>query len=474
MKEIYTDYKQKLMSADEAVSHVKSGDRIFYSEFILIPESLDEALAKRIHELHDIDLRCVCTSRIPKIVEADPKRKHVIMNDWHLSTAGRRLHDEDLCNYIPFSYHQGPRTIRKYLDFDVAFITTTEMDKNGYFNYGLCNSLTGAVLDKTKKIIIEVNKNVPYCYGGNKESIHISKVDFIVEGKNPPLMEAKSAAPKEIDRRIAEHIMKEIEDGSCIQLGIGGLPNLIGQMIAESDLKDLGIHTEMMCDSVVDLYNAGKVTGRLKSSDKGKIVYTFAMGTKKLYDFLDHNPTCSSYPASITNDPRIISFNSKVVAINNAIEVDLYGQVCSESSGIHQKTGTGGQLDFIFGAFQSKGGKGIISLSSTYTDKEGKLHSRIVPTVEPGSIVTVPRSMVQYVTTEYGMVQLKGKSTWERAEALISIAHPDFREELIKQAKQMKIWVKNEKIVHPDFRNKLVKQAQQMNISVLNGKQDAC
>jgi acyl-CoA hydrolase len=323
------------------------------------------------------------------------------------------------------------------------------MDKNGYFNYGLCNSVTGAVLDKTKKIIVEVNKNVPYCYGGNKESIHVSKVDYIVEGKNPPLMEVKSVAPKEVDRRIAEHIMKEIEDGSCIQLGIGGLPNLIGQMIAESDLKDLGIHTEMMCDSVVDLYNAGKVTGRLKSADKGKIVYTFAMGTKKLYDFLDHNPTCSSYPVSITNDPRIISFNSKVIAINNAIEVDLYGQVCSESSGIHQKTGTGGQLDFIFGAFQSQGGKGIISLSSTYTDKEGKLHSRIVPTVEPGSIVTVPRSIVQYVTTEYGMIQLKGKSTWERAEALISIAHPDFREELIKQAQRMKIWI-------------------------MNGKQDAC
>lgn len=441
MKDVYADYKEKLISADEAASYVKSGDKIFYGEFILIPESLDEALAKRIPQLKKIDLRCVCSARVPKIVEADPKREHVIMNDWHLSTAGRRLHDENLCNYIPFSYHQGPRTVRKYIDFDVAFITVAEMDKNGYFNYGLCNSITGAVLDKSKKIVVEVNKNVPYCYGGNKESIHISKVDYIVEGKNPPLMEVKPVPPQDVDRRIAEHIMKEIQDGSCIQLGIGGLPNLIGQMIAESDLKDLGIHTEMMCDSVVDLYNAGKITGRMKSADKCKIVYTFAMGTKKLYDFLDHNPTCSSYPVDITNNPIIISYNNKVVAINNAIEVDLYGQVCSESCGIHQKTGTGGQLDFIFGAFQSKGGKGIISLSSTYKDKEGRLHSRIVPTVEPGSIVTVPRSIVQYVTTEYGMVQLKGKSTWERAEALISIAHPDFREELIGQAQKMKIWI---------------------------------
>ncbi len=441
--DVHADYKNKLVSAEEAASYVKSGDRIFYSEFILIPESLDEALSKRIHQLKDIDLRSLCTARVPKVVEADPKREHVIMNDWHFATASRRLHDIDLCNYIPLSYHQGPRTIRKYIGFDVAFITAAEMDKNGYFNYGLCNSLTGAALDKTKKIIVEVNKNVPYCYGGNKESIHISKVDYIVEGKNPPLMEIKPAAPKEVDRRIAEIIMKEIEDGSCLQLGIGGLPNLIGQMIAESDLKDLGIHTEMLCDSFVDLYHAGKISGKKKSADKCKMVYTFAMGTKKLYDFLDHNPTCSSYPVDITNDPRIISFNSKVIAINNAIEVDLYGQVCSESAGINHKSGTGGQLDFIFGAFQSKGGKGIISLSSTFKDKEGKLHSRIVPFVEPGSIVTVPRSIVQYVATEYGIVQLKGKSTWERAEALISIAHPDFREELIRQAEKMRIWIKN-------------------------------
>jgi len=442
MKDVQTEYNEKLISAEEAVSYVKSGDRISYSEFILLPLSLDEALAGRIPQLKNIDLRCVCTARVPKIVEADPKREHVIMNDWHLSTAGRRLHDQNLCNYIPFSYHQGPRIIRKYIDYDVAFIAVAEMDKNGYFNYGLCNSMTSAVLDKAKKIIVEVNKSIPYCYGGNNESIHISKVDFIVEGNNPPLIEIPPAAPKDTDRRIAEQIMKQIQDGSCIQLGIGGLPNLIGQMISESDLKDLGIHTEMMCDSVVDLYNQGKVTGRLKSFDRGKIVYTFAMGSKKLYDFLDHNPTCSSYPVNITNDPRMIAMNNKVVAINNAIEVDLYGQVCSESSGIDQKTGTGGQLDFIFGAFMSRGGKGIISLSSTFKDKDGKLHSRIVPTIDPGSIVTVPRSIVQYVTTEYGMVQLKGKSTWERAEALISIAHPDFREELIREADKMRIWIR--------------------------------
>jgi butyryl-CoA:acetate CoA-transferase len=446
MKEVYAEYKEKLISADEAVSFVKSNDKIFYSEFVLFPETLDEALAKRVHQLKNIDLRSVCFSRVPKIVEADPKREHVIMNDWHFGTISRRLHDMNMCNYIPLSYHQGPRTIRKYREFDVAFITVAEMDKNGYFNYGLCNSLTGAVLSKAKRIIVEVNKSVPYCYGGNRESIHISKIDHIAEGKNTPLAEVKPVAPKEVDRRIAEHIMKEIEDGACLQLGIGGLPNLIGQMIAESDLKDLGIHTEMLVDSCVDLYNAGRITGRKKTVDHFKMAYTFAMGTKKLYDFLDRNPTCASYPVNYINDPRMISLNNKVVAINNAIEVDLFGQVCSESVGAEQKTGTGGQLDFIFGAFQSKGGKGIISLSSTYKDKDGQLRTRIVPSVAPGSIVTVPRSIVQYVATEYGVVQLKGKSTWERAEALISIAHPQFRDELISQADKMKIWIKGNRV----------------------------
>jgi butyryl-CoA:acetate CoA-transferase len=443
MKDVFAEYKEKLITADEAVSFVKSGDKIFYGEFVMFPEVLDEALAKRIHQLKNIDIRGVCFSRVPKIVEADPGREHVIMNDWHFGTVSRRLHDANLCNYIPLCYHQGPRTIRKYRDFDVAFVLVAEMDRNGYFNYGLANSLTSAVLSKAKKIIIEVNKNVPYCFGGNRESIHISRVDYIVESNQTPLAEVKPGQPREVDRRIAEHIMKEIEDGACLQLGIGGLPNLIGRMIAESDLKDLGVHTEMLVDSFVDLYNAGRVTGRKKSVDHLKMAYTFAMGTKKLYDFLDHNPTCASYPVSYINDPRMIAFNNKVVAINNAIEVDLYGQVCSESVGDSQKSGTGGQLDFIFGAFMSKGGKGIISLSSTYTDKDGNLQSRIVPTVEPGSIVTVPRSIVQYVATEFGVVQLKGKSTWERAEALISIAHPDFQEELIRQADQMKIWVKH-------------------------------
>jgi butyryl-CoA:acetate CoA-transferase len=440
------EYSRKLITAGEAAALVKSGDHVFYGEFALFPEACDEALAARAPELQGVDVRSVCYTQIPRIVEADPERRHFILNDYHFGGVSRRLHDHNLCNYIPTAYHQAPRFIRKYTDFDVAFITAGSMDPRGYFNYGLANSLTGAAISKSKKLVVEINENVPYCLGGNQESIHISRVDHVVEGKNKPLVQVPLQDPSELNRRIADLILKEIEDGATLQLGIGGLPNVIGQLIADSDLKDLGIHTEMLVDSCVDLYNSGRITGARKFIDKYKMTYTFAMGTQKLYDFLHHNPTCASYPVNYVNDPRVIAVNGGMVAVNNAIEVDLFGQVCSESAGVSHKSGTGGQLDFISGAFQSKGGKGIISLASTFRDRGGTLHSRIVPTLQPGSIVTVPRSIVQYVCTEYGMVQLKSKSTWERAELLIGIAHPDFRDELVKRADEMKIWVRSNRI----------------------------
>lgn len=433
-------YKEKLRTADEVVSLIKSGDRIFFSEFILYPEAIDEALAKRAKELKDVIIEAVTITRVPHFIKADPKREHFIYLDWHLSGVGRKLYEQGLCNYVPFTYHQGPRVVRKYKDYDYVIVNACPMDSRGYFNFGLCNSITSAVITKARKVIVEVNENQPHCLGGNQESVHISRVDYVVQGKNCPMQEIPPATPTEIDFRIAEHIMPEIEDGCCLQLGIGGLPNVIGKLIADSKLQDLGIHTEMLVDSMVDLYEGGKLTGNFKTIDRFKMVYTFAMGTKKLYEFLDNNPACASYPVNYTNDPRAIAINSRVIAINNAIEVDLFGQVCSESSGVRQITGTGGQLDFIFGAFNSKGGKGIIALSSTYKEKDGTAKTRIVPTLTPGAIVTVPRSITQFVSTEYGMVQLKGLSTWDRAKALISIAHPDFRDELTRQAHEMKIW----------------------------------
>jgi len=434
------EYNNKLTSADEAVKSIKSGDKIYYSEFVLFPEALDEALSKRRDGLENVNIETTCFTKVPKLIEVDPERKHFVLNDWHFGGTSRNLHKKDLCNYIPMTYHQSPRIIRKYKHYDAVFISVGKMDSRGYFNFGISNSFASAVIDKAKKIIVEINENIPQCFGGNQESIHISRVDHIVEGKMIPLPEVPALEPSEVDIKIAENIMDEIEDGSCLQLGIGGLPNVIGKLIADSDLKDLGVHTEMLVDSYVDLYTQGKITGSRKNIDKYKMAYTFAMGTNKLYDFLDSNPTCASYPVNYINDPRIIALNDKVVAVNNAVQVDLFSQVCSESAGTRQISGTGGQLDFIFGAFGSKGGKGIIGLSSTFTDKEGKKHSRIVPTLNTGSIVTLPRSLVQYIATEFGIVQLKGKSTMERAKALIGISHPDFRDDLIKQAKEMKIW----------------------------------
>jgi acyl-CoA hydrolase len=234
--------------------------------------------------------------------------------------------------------------------------------------------------------------------------------------------------------------MKLIEDGSVIQLGIGGMPNAVGAMLAQSDLKDLGCHTEVLVDSYVDMYEAGVMTGRRKAFDRGRMVYTFALGSQRLYDFLHMNRAAASCSVDYTNDLNIASAHDKLVSVNNAIEIDLYGQVCSESSGTRHITGTGGQLDFINSAFKSKGGKGIVCLSSLKESKKGEKISRIVPTLTPGGIVTVPRTMVHYVITEYGAVDLKGKSTYERAELLISIAHPDTRDELIKAAQQQGIW----------------------------------
>ncbi len=435
-----TRYQEKLRTAAEVAQMIKSGDEIFFSEFVLRPELIDEALALRVEELTNVKLDGVCICKIPKFIEADPQRKHFIYSDWHFSGVSRKLYRQGLCSYIPFTYHQGPRVIRKYKNYDYVFVSARPMDSQGYFNFGMCNSLTSAAITKAKKVIVEINENMPHCLGGNQESVHLSRVDYIVQGNNSPILEIPPATPSEIDIQIAGHIMKEIENGACLQLGIGGLPNVIGNMLADSDLSDLGIHTEMLVDSMVDLYNAGKITGNKKTTDRFKMVYTFAMGTKKLYEFLDNNPACASYPVNYTNDPRAIAVNSKVMAINNAVEVDLFSQVCSESSGTAQISGTGGQFDFIFGAFNSRGGKGIIALSSTFKDKKGDVHSRIVPTLRPGSIVTVPRSCVQYVATEFGIVQLKGKSTWQRAQALIGIAHPMFRDELTAQAREMKIW----------------------------------
>ena len=268
---------------------------------------------------------------------------------------------------------------------------------------------------------------------------------MIVGGNNAPMPQMGSVPATDIDRKVAELIVSEIPNGACLQLGIGGMPNTVGALIADSDLKDLGVHTEMYVDAFVDIANAGKITGRCKTIDRGRQTYAFAAGTQKLYDYLNDNPQCSSVPVDYTNDVRVIAQIDNFISINNAVDIDLYGQVNAESAGIKQISGTGGQLDFVMGAYLSNGGKSFICLSSTFKQKDGTVASRIRPTLSDGSIVTDPRSATQYVVTEYGMINPKGKSSWERAEALISIAHPDFREQLIADAEKMHIWKRSNK-----------------------------
>ncbi|HHV15368.1 MAG TPA: butyryl-CoA:acetate CoA-transferase [Gelria sp.] len=443
---LLNQYQEKLVTADDAVKIVKSGDWIQYGEFAMQPKELDVALARRVNELEDVKIRCITMTMIPEVVKVDPERKHFHLNDWHFSAFSRAMHDKDLCSYIPFAYHESRKLTEEFVDIDVAFVLTTPMDANGYFNLGTSNSITPYVVEKAKKVVVEVNTSVPVCLGSLGESIHISQVDYVVESvKNEKMPILETPPPTDIDRKIAVRVMEMMEDGCCLQLGIGAMPNVVGAMIADSDLKDLGVHTEMLVDSFVDMHESGRITGKMKTIDKGKMVYTFAMGTDKLYNFMHNNPVCASYPVHYTNDPFVISRNDKVFGINNAIEVDLYSQVASESSGFRQISGTGGQMDFIYGAFRSKGGKGLICMSSTATLKDGSVVSRIRPTLSPGTIVTVPRTLNHYVVTEYGVATMKGRTVWQRAEELINIAHPDFRDELIKEADKMHLWRKTNK-----------------------------
>lgn len=435
-----------MVTADEAVKAVKSGDWVAYSHFVTTPRVLDEALARRKDELSDVKLRGVCSLYPVHVALADPEQKHFIYNSGFFSGVDRKLQDDGMSFHIPGLYAESPVNIRlgNSPAINVAMLVTTPMDENGFFNFSLSNSYERALCEKAQTVIVEVNRNAPRCLGGDQECVHISEVDYIVEGRNDPLFEIPVHPPTEVDKKIAALIVEEIEDGACLQLGIGGMPNTIGQMLADSDLKDLGVHSEMLCGSFVDLYEKGIITGARKTIDRFKMVFSFALGDARLYEFVNNNPACAIYPVDYTNSAENIAKNDKQISINNAIEIDLYGQVSSESVGSRQISGTGGQFDFTYGAFRSKGGKAFICLSSSRKVRDKQI-SRIVPTITPGSTVTVPRSVVHYVATEYGKANLKGKPTWQRAEMLIEIAHPDYRDDLIREAEKMKIWTRTNK-----------------------------
>ena len=439
-------YQQKLTTAEEAVKVVKSGDWVDYGWCTNHPIALDKALAARKDELRDVKVRGGVTMWMPEIAKAEDAGEHFTWNSWHCSGIDRKIMTKGMGFFSPMRYSELPRFYRENLTVDVAMLQVTPMDSHGNFSFALAASHLADMLEKAKVIILEVNKNMPWVYGLTGCEINIKDVDYVVEGDNPEVAQLGGGGePTAVDKAVAELIVPQIPNGACLQLGIGGMPNTIGAMIAQSDLKDLGVHTEIYVDGFVDMAMAGKLTGKNKALDKGRQVYAFAAGSKKLYDYVDRNPDVMAAPVDYTNDVRVLAQLDNFISINNAIDMDLFGQVNAESAGLKHISGTGGQLDFVMGAYLSKGGKSFICMSSTVTGKDGTVKSRIVPTLTPGSICTDPRSCVHYIVTEYGMVNLKGLSTWERAEALISIAHPDFREQLIQDAEKMHIWRRSNK-----------------------------
>lgn len=442
-----TQYSQKQTTAEEAVKAVNSGDWVDFGWCVTTPVALDEAMAKRLPELTDVNFRGGILMWTPQIFQIDNPAEHMTWNSWHMGGIERKAISQGFAYYAPIRYSELPRYYRESkTPSKVAMFQVAPMDEHGFFNFGPSASHMAACCEMADTIIVEVNQNMPRCLGGFEESIHISQVDMIVEGNHPAIASMGAAAPAtEVDQAVAKYIVNEITDGACLQLGIGGMPNAVGSLIAQSDLKDLGVHTEMYVDAFVDIAKAGKITGARKAIDKGRQVYAFGAGTQKLYDYLNENPECMSAPVNYTNDIRSISSLDNFMSINNAVDIDLYGQINAESAGTKQISGAGGQLDFVLGAYLSKGGKSFICMSSTFTTKDGTVNSRIRPTLANGSIVTDTRANVHYFVTEYGIVNLKGLSAWQKAEAIISVAHPDFRDELIAEAEKMKIWKNSNK-----------------------------
>lgn len=440
------EYKRKLKTPEEAVKLVKDGDWVDYSVGIGLPVLLDAALAKRKDELRDIKIRGSLAMQPIQAVEQDRERRTFTYNSWHCSGYERKLCDEGLCNYIPMIFRNMASYYRRYLTVNVAMISVAPMDSKGFFNFSMVNCTTRAILDAADLIILEVNEHMPHVYGGQEDCIHISEVDVVVEGEHKPLAQLPVPPATEIDEKIASLLLPHIPDGATIQLGIGGMPNSVGKLMAESDLKDLGMHTELLSDGFVDLYEAGKLTNSRKTLHRGKGVFGIALGSQRLYDWVGENQGLLSFPMDYVNQPSVMAQMENMISINNCIAIDLYGQVSSESAGTRHISGTGGQLDFSTGAYDAPGGKGFICMTSSYRDKAGNLKSRILPKFTEGDIITTPRTQAFYIVTEYGIVNLAGRSTWERAELLISLAHPDFRDELIAAADKQKIWRSSNRI----------------------------
>ncbi len=441
-------YQEKLITAEQAAEMVHNNNRIHFGLGLGTVKDIDKALAKRADELWNVEIiSTVGVRNAPfETYLATDDNKKVRFSSAHFSSFDREMCKAGRCWYIPMMFNELP-VYWQHNDsgLDIAFFQVAPMDEHGNFNIGPQVADMWGVLKSAKMRIVEVNQNMPIAHGYQTQ-INLYGVDYVVEGSNTPLTEMPEKPPTEIDKIIAGHVVKNVKSHCTVQLGIGSLPNYIGKMIAESDIRNVEGHTEMMTDAYRYLFEAGKLTGN-KPVDRGKLVYTFAGGSKALYDFIDDNPICCSAPVNYVNNFSTISRIPNFISVTRCMGVDLYGQATAESYGLLQISGTGGQLDFVMGAFASPGGHSFLCTPSTRTDAEGNVYSLISPVLKEGTIVTIPRMCTDYIVTEYGAVSLKGKSTWERAELLVSIAHPDFRDNLIKEAEKMGIWKKTSKIV---------------------------
>ena len=431
------ELKRKKISAEEAAAKVKSGDWLEYGFGLGQPDAFDRALAERIAKLERVKIRGCLAMRPRAAVEADPESRHLVYLSWYFSGLERKMHDRGLACHTPMNFGEAPDNYRRFIEVDLAVLKTAPIDEHGFFNFGPSVTYHKAITEKAKTLIVETDESMPYVYG-IENAVHLSDVDGVIEAPASEMPELRNPPASAVDQKVAELIAPEIPSGGCIQIGIGAMPNAVCELLAGSPITDLGVHTEMFVDSIVSLYEAGKVTGAHKATNRYQMAYTFAAGSKRMYDFLNHNSACFAGPVDYTNLPHRIMQNDNVISICNAAQIDLTGQACSESAGIRQISGTGGQLQFVRGSYASRGGKSFICLASTY-EREGRRASRIVARIDDSNIVTTPRTDVMYVVTEYGMVNLKGKSVPERARALISIAHPEFREALERTAREYRL-----------------------------------
>ncbi len=431
-------YKQKLCTADECAKLVQDGDGITAPLGNGQPEAFMNAVAKRVraNELRDIYYTAGIDAKWLDILSPDIQDR-MTLNSSFVGIAVRHGVHNGTYTYMSNRLGQATRIIADlvpYVNKSVVTAVVSPMDKHGYFSSGSHADLSWGAWrsGNFRDLILEVNENMPHTYGNNH--YHISEVTALNE-YNCPLVELPNIPITKEDEIIGQLIADRVPDGACIQIGIGGMPNAVAKYL--SDKKDLGVHSEMLTDSMVDLFESGVITCAKKTFHRNKMIGSFAMGSKKLYDFIDNNPFVELYDSAYINDPHYIGMNDNLVSVNATLEVDLTGQCCSESIGYKQYSAVGGQLDFIQGAWRSRGGQSFLTLYSTFTDKEGALHSRINPILTLGAVVTTPRSEVENIVTEYGIASIKGCDMRVRAKSLIAIAHPEFRDQLTFDAKKM-------------------------------------